>query len=211
MAAGCRYDDTMTHKPSTPELFPSISRAGGYLEGQLLVATTQITESVFHRSVLYMCSHSEEGAMGVIINRPLPDLTFRDVLKQLKIPSGAGLSNRPVYLGGPVDAGRGLVIHTPDYRHKDTLLFGDGIAATSNLQVLHDVSTGKGPEKSLLALGYAGWTAGQLEAEIEANSWISVPTTPDLIFTTADAFKWEQAASSLGVDMYKLSGHVGHA
>lgn len=191
--------------------FPGIPRTGSYMEGQLLIATTRIAESPFSRSVLFICAHSEEGAMGVIVNHHLNDLTFAEVLKQLKIDGVKSSLKSPVYFGGPVEAGRGLVIHTDDYRHADTLLFERGIAATSNLQVLHDIAEGKGPEKCLLALGYAGWAAGQLEAEIALNSWISVPATQDLLFNTEDAAKWEDSAGSLGVDMFKLSGEAGHA
>lgn len=184
---------------------------GGYLEGQLLVATTLITESCFNRSVLYICAHGEDGAMGVIINHPLPDLKYHEVLKQLKIDSVPGFSPPPVYLGGPVEGTRGLVVHSPDYDHADTVHLSEDISVTSNLKILHDIAAGNGPRKHLLTLGYAGWEAGQLEAEIEANSWISVPATPKLIFDTADADKWSLAAGSLGVDMFKLSGDVGHA
>lgn len=181
------------------------------MEGQLLVATTRIVESPFSRAVLFVCAHSDEGAMGVIVNHHINELTLADVLKQLKIDASVPPKKHPVYLGGPVEAGRGLVIHSDDYRHPDTLVFERGIAATSNLQVLHDIADGKGPKKSLLALGYAAWSAGQLEAEVEANSWISVPATKELLFNTDDAAKWEESAGSLGVDMFKLSGEAGHA
>lgn len=194
-----------------PSASPVIKRAGGYLEGQLLVATALITESCFNHSVIYLCSHSDEGAMGVIINHILPDLDYRNVLRQLKIDVPDSLPLRSVYLGGPVDSGRGLVLHSTDYRHPDTLVFAEGIAATSNLQVLRDIVQGKGPRNNLLALGYAGWAAGQLEAEIASNSWISVPATPTLIFATPDEEKWEKSAASLGIDLLKLSGDVGHA
>lgn len=186
-------------------------RAGGYLEGQLLVATTLITESCFNRSVLYVCAHGDDGAMGVIVNRILPDLKYKDVLKQLKIDVAPGFREPPVYLGGPVEASRGLVVHSPEYSHADTVHLADDIAVTSNLRVLHDIAAGRGPEKHLLTLGYAGWAPGQLEAEIEANSWISVPAAANLIFDTPDAEKWELAAGSLGIDMFMLSGDVGHA
>lgn len=189
----------------------SRSRAGGYLEGQLLIATTLITESCFNRAVLYVCAHGEDGAMGVIINHTLPELKYKEVLKQLKIDSDKSFHEPPVYLGGPVEASRGLVIHSPEYSHAETIHLSDDIAVTSNLQVLHDIAENNGPEKHLLTLGYAGWAPGQLEAEIEANSWISVPATPALIFDTPDTEKWGLAADSLGVDMFKLSGDVGHA
>jgi putative transcriptional regulator len=121
------------------------------------------------------------------------------------------LEEPPVYLGGPVEASRGLVVHSPDYNHAETIHLSHDISVTSNLQVLRAIAQGEGPQKHLLTLGYAGWAPGQLEAEIEANSWISVPATSALIFDTADNDKWNLAAGSLGVDMFKLSGEVGHA
>lgn len=187
------------------------SREGGYLEGQLLVATTLITESCFNRAVLYVCAHGEDGAMGVIVNHTLPELKYTEVLKQLKIGAMDGFRAPPVYLGGPVEASRGFVIHSPDYSHRETIHLAEDVAVTSNLQVLHAIAAGNGPNKHLLTLGYAGWAPGQLEAEIEANSWISVPATSALIFDTPDAEKWGLAADSLGIDMFKLSGEVGHA
>ena len=192
---------------------PNLSsiKSGGYLEGQLLIATPLITESCFNHSVLYMCSHGKEGAMGVIINHTLSELTYEEVLKQLKITPTEDLTRRPIYLGGPVEASRGLVIHSPDYQHPDTVPLSDEISVTANLRVLQDIVAGNGPKKHLLALGYAGWSPGQLEAEIEANSWISVPASPKLIFDTEDNKKWESAAKSVGVDMLKLSGAAGHA
>lgn len=189
----------------------STARKGGYLEGQLLIATTLITESCFNRAVLYLCSHSEDGAMGVIINHVLNDVVYSEVLKQLKIAPIKDLPEFPVYLGGPVESSRGLVVHSADYSHADTIKLSDVIALTSNLQILRDIAKGNGPSKHLLTLGYSGWSAGQLEAEIEANSWISVPADPALIFDSDDAHKWEKAAGSLGIDMFKLSGDVGHA
>lgn len=187
------------------------SREGGYLEGQLLVATTLITESCFNRSVLYVCTHGEEGAMGVIINHPLTELSYTEVMKQLKIPYSIDIDEPSVYLGGPVEASRGLVVHSPEYSQSDTVHLSEDIAVTSNLQVLHDIAKGYGPRKHLLTLGYAGWAPGQLEAEVEANSWISVPATSELVFDTPDTEKWNLTAGSLGIDMFKLSGDVGHA
>ncbi len=186
-------------------------RTGGYLEGQLLVATPLIMESCFNHAVLYLCAHSDEGAMGIIINHALDDLSYMDVLKQLKIPEPEGARKWPVYLGGPVEPTRGLVIHSPDYRHEDTVVLADDIAVTSNLQILRDITAGGGPKKHLLALGYAGWAPGQLEAEVEANSWISAPSSGKLIFDTPDDQKWSETAKTLGIDMLKLSGDVGHA
>lgn len=184
---------------------------GDYMEGQLLIATTLITESCFNRSVLYLCAHNREGAMGVIINHSLRELQYSEVLKQLDIPVMPGFREHPVYLGGPVEASRGLVIHSPDWMHTDSVQLAEDIAVTSNQYVLREIAAGGGPEKHLLTLGYAGWAPGQLEAEIEANSWISVPTDASLIFDVEDDRKWERAAATIGIDMFKLSGDVGHA
>ena len=186
-------------------------RAGGYLEGQLLVATTLITESCFNRSVLYVCAHGSDGAMGVIINHILPDLHFGEVMEQLKIDYHHDAQGQPVYLGGPVEGARGLVVHSDEYSHAETVHMAGGISVTSNQQVLHDIAEGNGPKKHLLVLGYAGWAPGQLEAEIEGNSWISVPASPKLVFDASDQEKWSLAAESLGIDMLKLSCDVGHA
>ncbi|MCH2546684.1 MAG: YqgE/AlgH family protein [Alphaproteobacteria bacterium] len=186
-------------------------RAGGYLEGQLLVATTLITESCFNRAVLYICAHGDDGAMGVIINHVLPELNYSEVLEQLEIDYSSNFIEPTVYMGGPVESSRGLVVHSHDYSHSDTVHLTGEISITSNLQVLRDISEGNGPKKHLLTLGYSGWAPGQLEAEVEANSWISVPATSALIFDTDDDKKWNSAAQSLGIDMLKLSGDVGHA
>jgi len=185
---------------------------GQYLDGRFLVATTQIQESCFYRCVIYLCVHSAEGAMGMIVNHVLPDIDYREIMEQLKIdvPDPIKLEH-PVYLGGPVEAIRGLVIHSPDYEIADTQHLAFDIAVTANLQVLRDIAEGKGPKKHLLTLGYAGWAPGQLEAEIEANSWISVDADAAILFDTKNEEKWERAADSVGVDMFKLSGDVGHA
>jgi putative transcriptional regulator len=201
----------MTSENFSDTPFRGLTPGGGYMEGQLLVATNLITESCFYRSVIYICTHDQDGAIGIIINRHLNDLTLTDVIKQFKITMESEASPEPVYMGGPVNPARGLVIHSTDYKDKSTVRFKSDIAITSNLQVLRDIAVGKGPKKSLLALGYAGWEAGQLEAEIEANSWITVPASSKLVFDTDDKAKWEQAAKSLGIDMFKLSGDVGHA
>lgn len=183
----------------------------GYLEGHLLIATPLITESCFHRSVVYMCAHNAEGAMGIIINHTIENLSFREVFEQLDIKTTGLKKKTPVYFGGPVDAARGFVIHSDDYCQEETFVMENRIALTSNLKILRDIAEGAGPENSILALGYAGWSPGQIEAEVESNSWISIPATPELVFETDNQEKWEKAARQLGVDIYNLSGNVGHA
>lgn len=182
----------------------------GYLSGQLLVATPLVMESCFHKSVIYVCAHSEDGAMGVLINQVVDNLTVEDVLDQLGIESNIHVHS-PIYFGGPVEPARGFVLHTADYFGKDTLEMPDGISLTANTDILHALANGNGPRESLFTLGYAGWGPGQLEAEIERNSWITVKPSRELIFGTENAKKWYRAAAAEGIDLAKLSPHVGRA
>lgn len=183
----------------------------GYLEGYLLIATPLITESCFAHAVIYICAHNQGGAMGLVINHTIQNLAYGDIFTQLNIDGDRFDRETPVFFGGPVDAARGFVLHSCEYGRTETVLMQNGISLTSNIQVLRDMAVGMGPKKALLALGYAGWTAGQLEAEIEANSWLTVPATPDLVFDTANDLKWNHSALSVGVDISKLSGQAGHA
>lgn len=183
----------------------------GYLEGQLLIATPLIQGSCFQKSVIYVCAHNAEGAMGIILNQPLAQIDFVEILRQLGIDTPHVARKFPLHFGGPVEPARGFVLHTDEYKRDETVLFPAGLALTSSLDVLKDIAEGEGPKKGLLALGYSGWSAGQLEQEIEANSWISVPATPWLVFDTDMDSKWMLAARSQGIDLSKLSGEVGHA
>lgn len=183
----------------------------GYLAGKLLIATPLIQESAFTKSVIYLCIHNAEGAMGLIINHSIANLDLAEVFEQLNIGGLASMSDFPVYFGGPVEMGRGFVIHTPDYRDADTVVLGGEIALTSSVRVLHDIAEGRGPAKMILALGYAGWDAGQLESEIAANSWMIVPSTPKLVFDVPPEQKWHESLDALGVDINKFSNQSGHA
>lgn len=183
----------------------------GYLEGQLLVATPAIIDSCFARSVVYVCAHNSTGAMGLVINHTIENVSYGDILKQLSIPSAGAKRKMPVYFGGPVEAARGFVLHSADYAQEETIHMPNGISLTSNLQILRDIASGQGPQKNILALGYSGWSPGQLEAEIESNSWINVPASEKILFETDDSAKWQAAAQVLGVDMFKLTGPAGHA
>ncbi len=182
------------------------------LAGHLLVAMPQMQDHRFIRSVIYLCAHSDEaGAMGLIINKLVGSLTMGELFAQLSIEPSRLAESRPVHFGGPVEAGRGFVLHSADYREDATLVVGDDIAVTATLEVLRTIGKGEGPRRNLLALGYAGWAPGQLDAEIQANGWLSVAADSDLVFGEADASKWQRALAKLGVSPEMLSTDAGHA
>jgi putative transcriptional regulator len=182
------------------------------LTGQLLVAMPQMLDPRFARSVVYICAHSgEAGAMGLVINKLLGSLTMGELYAQLDISSSGAARSRPVHFGGPVETGRGFVLHTPDYNEDATLVVNDSIALTATLDVLRAIGEGRGPRQSLFALGYAGWAPGQLDAEIQANGWLSVPADDAIIFDADHDQKWQRALAKLGVDLTMLSSEAGHA
>jgi putative transcriptional regulator len=182
------------------------------LTGQLLVAMPQMMDPRFARSVVYLCAHSEdEGAMGIVINKRLASLTMDELLTHLNLGPSAGGGAHPVHFGGPVEPGRGFVLHTADYREEATLVVGDEFAVTATLDILKAIGKGAGPRRSLLALGYAGWAPGQLDAEMQANGWLSVPADYDLVFDSDFDAKWRRALAKLGVDLSMLSTDAGHA
>ncbi|NDF11641.1 MAG: YqgE/AlgH family protein [Proteobacteria bacterium] len=182
----------------------------GYLEGQFLIATPTLQESCFSKTVVYLCSHDATGAMGLIINQTLDIPDAEKVLKQFRIPTQKR-KKMAVHFGGPVDMVRGFVLHSTDYQSEDTFAMNEDIALTSSIDILRDIVEGTGPKKHLLALGYSGWTANQLEREIEANSWLSVPASTEIIFDSKNEVKWQKAAKSVGVDLLKFSDQAGHA
>ena len=182
------------------------------LAGELLVAMPQMIDPRFARSVVYLCAHTEdEGAMGLVINKPVASLTMDELFTHLKLDPGAVGRSRPVHFGGPVDPGRGFVLHTADYREEATLTIGDEFGVTATLDILRAIGKGDGPNRSLLALGYAGWAPGQLDAEIQANGWLSVAADADLVFDGDFERKWERALAKLGVALPMLSTDAGHA
>ncbi len=183
----------------------------GYLTGQLLVAMPQMRDVRFARTVIYICAHNADGAMGLVINRLVGSITFPALLAQLGIDStGLGEEIR-VHFGGPVESGRGFVLHSSDYVHSGTMLVDDDVGLTASIDILKDIADGQGPRRSLLALGYAGWGPGQLDAEIQANGWLSVPSDEQLIFGDDLDSKWERAISKIGINLNQLSGEAGHA
>jgi len=182
------------------------------LTGKLLVAMPGMGDPRFDQSVIYLCAHSDDGAMGLIINKPAEGLAFTDLLAQLDIPTGPSTSAIKVHFGGPVENGRGFVLHSSDYETaQDTLKVDGNFGMTATLDILEDLAQGFGPQKSLLALGYAGWAPGQLEAELLENGWLICDAAPDLVFGALDADKWTAALGSLGIAPHMLSAQAGHA
>jgi len=199
-------------KSPTGESQPTNSLGEKSLAGQLLIAMPQMTDPRFARSVVYICAHSgDEGAMGLVVNKLVASLTMGELLTHLKLEPSQRRSAQPVHFGGPVEPGRGFVLHTPDYREDATLVVGDEFAVTATMEILRAIAKGEGPRRSLLALGYAGWAPGQLDAEIQANGWLSVPADGDLVFDDDFEAKWQRALAKLGVDLTMLSTDAGHA
>jgi putative transcriptional regulator len=189
-----------------------------YLDGQLLVAMPLMTDKRFSRSVIYMCAHSDKGAMGLIINQRAPHISFRELLGQLNISTrdpnkvDADLIDISVHVGGPVETGRGFVLHSSDYYAADsTLAIDDSVSLTATVDILKAIAAGRGPGRAILALGYAGWRAGQLESEISANGWLHCPADPGLLFDCALDQKYERALSKIGIDPSHLVSVAGHA
>lgn len=184
----------------------------GYLEGQLLIATPRITGSSFSHSLVLVCAHGKDGAMGIIVNHIIENISYRDLFKQFSLPEGDLSTNLPVHYGGPVDLNRGFVIYQYEGEPpEDALVTSGGIAVSSSVLKLREIAAGGNSSRCMLALGYAGWSAGQLEKEIEENSWITVPATLDLVFDNGEEDKWQRASRTYGIDLSKLSIDVGHA
>lgn len=191
-----------------------MGRAGEQLNlsGKLLIAMPGMGDQRFEKSVVFLCVHSADGAMGLIVNKPRPELTFSDVLEQLNIPPNPARSDIRVHFGGPVENGRGFVLHSADYgANPATVRVDDRFGMTATLDVLQDIAQGRGPDQSLLALGYSGWGPGQLEREIGQNGWLTCDAQPAIVFGEADGGKWGQALKTLGVDPLTLSAAAGRA
>jgi len=191
----------------------------GYLDGQLLIAMPVMGDPRFERSVIYLCAHSPEGAMGIMVNRPVGSIDFPELLVQLNIINKDEQIELPenaetvkVLRGGPVDTGRGFVLHSSDfYLENATLRIDDGICLTATIDILKAIAKGSGPKHAILALGYAGWRAGQLEAEIQDYGWLHCDADPDLVFGDDVDEKYIRALRKIGVDPGKLSNEAGHA
>ena len=191
----------------------------GYLDGQMLIAMPTMRDERFTRSLIYVCAHSSEGAMGIVVNQPAPNIRFSELLVQLEVIPAAELIQLPpragvikVLKGGPVETGRGFVLHSSDFFiENSTLPIDDGICLTATLDILKAIARGKGPQSAVLALGYAGWAPGQLENEIQENGWLHCPADPELIFGPDIDGKYGRALRKIGIDPGKLSSEAGHA
>lgn len=192
-------------------------RERGFLDGQFLIAMPGMADSNFSRAVVYICAHSDDGAMGFIINRP-QHLSFSDVLLHLDLVGedevirmpGSTL-DFPIRCGGPVESGRGFVLHSDDYMSESSIPVSDDICLTATLDIVRAISRGRGPQKGLMMLGYAGWGAGQIENEMGANGWLSCPAQEELIFDTNLDSKYERALGLMGISPAMLSAEAGHA
>jgi putative transcriptional regulator len=181
------------------------------LAGQLLVAMPSMLDPNFQQTVTYICEHSDSGALGIIINRPM-DMDIGEVLMQLSLePREEGHLHQPVLQGGPVQSERGFVLHESPHNWDSTTEVGHSIYVTTSQDILSDVAAGNGPGRMLIALGYAGWEAGQLEHEIRQNAWLTVPASPDIVFETPFQDRWQAAAKSIGIDPASLSLYAGNA
>lgn len=182
------------------------------LAGKLLIAMPGMGDPRFEQAVIYICAHAQDGAMGLIVNKPSADLRFRDMLLQMEIvPDGMAREIR-VHLGGPVELERGFVLHSSDYRSdRGTLEVDQGTSMTATTDVLRAIASGRGPKSSLFALGYSGWGPGQLEDEIADNGWLTCDARSDIVFGRANDLKWTAALKLLGVDPAGLSPEAGHA
>lgn len=188
-----------------------VSNTDRYLTGQLLIAMPNMSDPRFARTVIYMCAHSSEGAMGLVINKPMTSITFAELLQQLDIDAGSVGSDERVQFGGPVESGRGFVLHSADFVRDGTMVVDGEVALTATIDILRAIAQGEGPRRHFLALGYAGWGPGQLDAEIQANGWLHAPADEAILFDPDLSTKWERAIAKLGVTPAMLSGDAGHA
>lgn len=181
------------------------------LTNHFLIAMPSLQGSVFSRTLTYVCRHDENGAFGLVVNRP-SNIYLPALLEQVKVTlEREDLVNFPIYLGGPVQTDRGFVLHSPVGQWRSTLKVNDQIGLTTSLDILEEVAQGRLPDHMLITLGYAGWSAGQLEEEIKQNSWLTVEANPEILFNCPPAQRLDAAMSSLGVGMFQISDEVGHA
>jgi putative transcriptional regulator len=190
---------------------PELLKGDSPFRNHLLIAMPRLNDGFFTRSVVYLCAHSDAGAMGIVVNQKLPDVQFGELLTQLHLPRSQLVVEPVVHFGGPVEAGRGFVLHSTDFMREDTVRVNDSMCITGTIDILRAMAEGKGPHKSIFALGYAGWGAGQLEAEMQANSWLTVPADEEIIFNADLSKKWEMAFARLGINPSMLSEDVGHS
>ncbi len=199
----------MTDKDSKDS---KLASGESFLEGKLLIAMPGMSDDRFAQTVVFVCAHSSKGAMGIVINKPIPGLSFNNLMQQLELPTADRMADFPVLYGGPVESGRGFVLHTDDYEGSEsTLPVSEEISLTATLDILRDMAKGKGPKKALFALGYAGWDAGQVEEEFQRNGWLHCEADPTLVFSGDMESKWRTALARLGVGPSGLVAETGRA
>ncbi len=187
------------------------STKSAYLEGQLLIAMPAMADPRFERSVIYVCAHNREGAMGLVVNKLFGEIDYDELLVQLDIKPAETSPQMNIHFGGPVESQRGFVLHSAEYKGKGTVAVDDQVALTATLDILQELANGSGPRSIMLALGYAGWGPGQLEEEIGDNAWLHAPFNEALVFDSDIDTKWHRAMNSIGVDPSSLSDTAGHA
>jgi putative transcriptional regulator len=194
---------TIPNSPDASEL------TAGSLRDHFLIAMPGMQDSAFAHSVTYICEHTDKGAMGIVINNAMP-LFVRDIFTQMELTDETGIGNQIVYAGGPVQIERGFVLHSGDMEWQSTLKISPRISLTASRDIIEALANGSGPHEYLIALGYAGWGEGQLEAEVAANSWLTVPADSAIIFNTPHEQRWTAAAQPLGIDLNLISSVAGH-
>ena len=183
-----------------------------FLEGKLLIALPRMSDPRFAKTVIFMCAHSADGAMGIVINQPIEGLAFREMAQKLELHVTANTPDIPVLCGGPVETGRGFVLHSGDYANEQsTLVVSNDASLTATLDILRAMAEGHGPRRAIFALGYSGWGAGQIENEIRMNGWLHCDADETILFDTAIDAKWSAALRKLGIDSSGLSAHAGSA
>jgi putative transcriptional regulator len=190
---------------------PAEPATDGLLTGQLLIAMPSMNTPHFSQAVIYVCAHTPDGAMGIVLNRPLASPSFGDLLAQLDVTPVPPARQIDLFRGGPVDSARGFVLHSADWTGDGSLMVDPHVALTASLDVLKAIADGGGPRQGFLALGYAGWGPGQLDRELTENAWLSAPASIDILFDTDHETKWRRAMAILKVDPILLSGTAGHA
>ncbi len=203
---------SMKYTPDATQIDPNLLVGDSPFRHSLLIAMPSMDDGFFTRSVIYVCAHSPAGAMGIVVNQQLPDVGFGELLSQLQLPYAPEIRAEPiVHFGGPVETGRGFVLHSTDFMREDTVRINESMCITGTIDILQAIAEGRGPARSIFALGYAGWGAGQLEEEMQANTWLTAPADEELIFSTTLGNKWEKALAHLGIDPLTLSIEAGHA
>lgn len=205
--------NTMGAKQTTDQnkLHPSLLAGDSPFRNQLLIAMPGLQTDAFTKSVVYICAHSQAGAMGIVINQQLPSVAFKDLLSQLDLPLSGVRVDPIVHFGGPIETGRGFVLHSTDFMREDTVRINENIGITGTVDILRAIAEGTGPHKSIFALGYAGWGPGQLEAEVQSSVWLTMPADDDILFGADVSHKWERAMTKIGVNTLNLSSETGHA